>query len=192
MNRCGRSAAFLALACLVTAVAHSETMPAPAAGAVPFNLNSPQVQEEARKLAEQPPVPPAPAHRVVEDRSGRKQAGKASVYAPSFQGKRMANGQRFDHGGQAAASKTLPLGTVAKVTNLKNGRTAVVTVQDRGPYVDGRTVDLTKATAEQIGLGDRDGVAPVIVAPIAVPQTDGTIKPGSGALPGPASAPSNR
>ena len=188
MNQCGRGAVFVALACLMTTAAHSETAPASPAGAVPFNLNSPQVQEEARKLAEQPPVPPAPAHRVVEDRSGRKQAGKASVYAPTFQGKRMANGQRFDHGGQAAASKTLPLGTVAKVTNLENGRTAVVTVKDRGPYVDGRTVDLTKATAEQIGIGNREGVAQVIVAPIAVPQPDGTMKPGSGALPGPASA----
>ena len=99
----------------------------------------------------------------------------------------MANGQRFDHGGQAAASKTLPLGTVAKVTNLENGRTTVVTVQDRGPYVDGRTIDLSKSTAEQIGIRSRDGVAPVVVAPIAVPQPDGTMKPGSGALPGPAS-----
>jgi len=172
----------------MTTAAHSETAPTSQAGAIPFNLDSPQVQEEARKLAEQPPVPPTPAHRVVEDRSGRKQTGKASVYASSFQGRRMANGQRFDHGGHAAASKTLPLGTVAKVTNLRSGRTAVVTVQDRGPFVDGRTVDLTKATAEQIGIGDREGVAPVVVAPIAVPQPDGTVKPGSGALPGPASA----
>ncbi len=188
MNKLNPSKVFLALTCLMATAAHSETVPAPPAGAVPFNLNSPQVQEEARKLAAQPPVPPAPGRRVVEDRSGRKQAGKASVYASTFQGKRMANGQRFDHGGQAAASKTLPLGTVAKVTNLENGRTAVVTVQDRGPYVDGRTVDLTKSTAEQIGIGSREGVAPVVVAPIAVPQADGTMKPGSGALPGPASA----
>jgi hypothetical protein len=101
----------------------------------------------------------------------------------------MANGRRFNHAGDAAASKTLPLGTVAKVTNLKNGRTAVVTVEDHGPYVDGRTIDLTKTTSEQIGIGAHEGVAPVIVAPIAVPQPDGTIKPGAGALPGPASAP---
>ena len=188
MKQFGQCAAFVALACLMTTAAHSETAPAAPAGAVPFNLNSPQVQEEARKLAAQPPVPPSPGRRVAEDRSGRKQAGKASVYASTFQGKRMANGQRFDHGGQAAASKTLPLGTVAKVTNVENGRTAVVTVQDRGPYVDGRTVDLTKSTAEQIGIGSREGVAPVVVAPIAVPQPDGTMKPGSGALPGPAAA----
>jgi len=188
MNECGRAAAFFALVCLVATAAHSETAPTSQPGAVPFSLNSPQVQEEARKLAAQPPVPPAPGRRVVEDRSGRKQAGKASVYASTFQGKRMANGQRFDHAGHAAASKTLPLGTVAKVTNLESGRTAVVTVQDRGPYVNGWTVDLTKSTAEQIGIGSRKGVAPVIVAPIAVPQPDGTVKPGSGAVPGPASA----
>ena len=101
----------------------------------------------------------------------------------------MANGRRFNHAGDAAASKTLPLGTVAKVTNLENGRTAVVTVEDHGPYVDGRTIDLTKTTSEQIGIGAHEGVAPVVVAPIAVPQPDGTIKPGAGALPGPVSAP---
>ena len=187
MHQCGPAAASIALAGLMTTVAHSATAPEAQQGTVPFSLSSPQVQEQARRLAEQPPVPPAPGRRVVEDRSGRKQAGKASVYASTFQGKRMANGQRFDHGGHAAASKTLPLGTVAKVTNIENGRTAVVTVQDRGPYVNGRTVDLTKSTAEQIGIGSREGVAPVIVAPIAVPQADGTVKPGSGAVPGPAS-----
>lgn len=188
MNRCGRAAALLVLGCLTATAAHSETAPASPAGDVPFSLSSPQVQAEARKLAEQPPVPPAPGRRVVEDRSGRKQAGKASVYASTFQGRRMANGRSFDHSGHAAASKTLPLGTVAKVTNLETGRTAVVKVEDRGPYVNGRTVDLSKAAADQIGLGSRQGVAPVIVAPIAVPQPDGSVKPGSGALPGPASA----
>ncbi len=190
MNQRGRAAAFFVLGCLTATFAHSETAPASQAGGVPFSLSSPQVQAEARKLAEQPAVPPATGRRVVEDRSGRKQAGKASVYAPTFQGRRMANGRSFDHAGHAAASKTLPLGTVAKVTNLASGRTAVVTVEDRGPYVNGRTVDLSKATADQIGIGSREGVASVIVAPIAVPQPDGTIKPGSGALPGPASAPS--
>ncbi len=187
MNWYGKAAACLALACFVTTAAHSEQAPTPQPDVVPFDLNNPQVQQEARKLAEQPPVPPPIGNRVVEDRSGRKQAGRASVYATSLQGRRMANGRPFNHRGNAVASKTLPLGTVAKVTNLKNGRTAVVTVQDRGPFVDGRTVDLTQATAEQIGIGRQEGVAPVVVAPIAVPQRDGTVKPGSGALPGPAS-----
>lgn len=187
MNRFRHVLALIALASPMTTAATAEAAPRPQPGAIPFDLDNPQVQKEARKLADQPPVPP-PGNRLVEDRSGRKQAGKASVYAPDLQGRRMANGQRFDQAGHAAASKTLPLGTVAKVTNLKTGRTAVVTVQDRGPYVSGRTVDLTKATAVQIGLGTQEGIAPVIVAPIAVPQPDGTVKVGSGALPGPATA----
>jgi rare lipoprotein A len=168
-------------------------MPAQAAqdrdlGRIPFDLNNPQVQAEARTQARKAPLAPTHGRRIAEDHSGRKQAGKASFYAPSFQGKKMADGRRFNHGGQAAASKTLPLGTVAKVTNLETGKTAEVTVEDRGPYVEGRTIDLTKSTAQRIGLDGRDGVAPVVVAPIAVPQPDGSVKPGAGALPGPATA----
>ena len=157
-------------------------------GRVPFDVNAPEVQEQARALARKPPLGPVRGHRIVEDHSGRKQTGKASFYAPSFQNKTMADGRRFNHAGQAAASKTLPLGTVAKVTNTETGKTAEVTVQDRGPYVDGRTIDLSRSTAQQIGLDGRAGVAPVVVAPVAVPQPDGSVKPGAGALPGPATA----
>jgi len=80
-----------------------------------------------------------------------------------------------------AASKTLPLGTKALVTNLETGQSAVVTIQDRGPYVDGRIVDLSPLTAEKIGLSREQGLAPVEVAPIAVPQPDGSMKPGAAA-----------
>ena len=83
-------------------------------GRVPFDVNAPQVQEQARTLARKPPLGPVAGRRIVEDHSGRKQAGKASFYAPSFQNKTMADGHRFNHAGQAAASKTLPLGTVAR------------------------------------------------------------------------------
>ncbi len=143
---------------------------------------------QARRLAQLPPVPPAHGHRIMPDGSGRKQIGKASTYAPRFQGRRMANGARFSHRGNAAASKTLPLGTVAKVTDLQTGRTAMVTVQDHGPFVDGRTVDVSRATAQELGLTRHDGVAPVVVAPVTVPQPDGGVKIGAGALPGPATA----
>lgn len=169
-------------------VPDARAAPANEPGRVPFDVNSPQVQEQARTLARKPPLAPVYGRRIVEDRSGRKQAGKASFYAPSFQGKTMADGRRFSHAGQVAASKTLPLGTVAKVTNIETGKTAEVTVEDRGPYVDGRTIDLTRSTARQIGLDSHAGVAPVIVAPVAVPQPDGTMTPGAGALPGPATA----
>ena len=65
-----------------------------------------------------------------------------------------------------AASKTLPLGTTAMVTNLKTGRTAIVTIRDRGPYVKGRIVDLSPSTARKIGLEPKQGVTKVEVAPL--------------------------
>ena len=98
----------------------------------------------------------------------------------------MANGRAFDQNGHAAASKSLPLGTVAKVTNLQNGRTALVTVEDHGPYVNGRVVDVTNSTARQLGVSKRQGIVPVVVAPVAVPQPNGAVMAGAGAVPGPA------
>ena len=178
--------AAFAVMCAISSKAQMASRSEP--GMASIDTNSPQVQDEAHKLAQQSPMPPSRGQRIVEDHSGRKQVGKASIFAPHFQGQRMANGRKFDHRSRSAASKTLPLGTIAKVTNLRNGQTAVVTVEDHGPYIDGRTVDVTKSTADQLGIGNREGVAPVVVAPIAVPQPDGTVKPGAGALPGPATA----
>ena len=68
----------------------------------------------------------------------------------------------------------------AKVTNAQNGKSATVKVDDRGPYIDGRIVDVTPKVADQLDMR-KDGVAPVVVAPIAVPQPDGAVKLGAGA-----------
>jgi rare lipoprotein A len=87
----------------------------------------------------------------------------------------------MDPHGDNAASRTLPLGTKAKVTNVETGKTAVVTIQDRGPYVDGRVVDLSPDTAAKIGLTPRKGVTKVVVAPITVPLPDGKVKVGAAA-----------
>jgi rare lipoprotein A len=121
-----------------------------------------------------------PVANPVLDHSGRKRVGKASFYAKMFHGRKMANGKRMDPRDDNAASKTLPLGTTARVTNLETGRSAVVTIQDRGPYVKGRIVDLSPATAREIGLSRDDGVAPVEVTPLSIPQPDGK-KPASDA-----------
>ena len=126
-----------------------------------------------------PNHPAAKGHKL--DHSGRKQVGKASFYARTFNGRKMADGTPMDPRDDNAASKTLPLGTKALVTNLETGRSAVVTIQDRGPYVDGRIVDLSPSTAEKIGLSREQGLAAVEVAPIAVPQPDGSMKPGAAA-----------
>ena len=94
----------------------------------------------------------------------------------------MADGTTMQPQGDNAASKTLPLGTTAKVTNLETGRSAVVTIRDRGPYIQGRIVDLSPATAKEIGIEPKNGVAKVEVAPIAVPLPDGHIKLGAAAM----------
>jgi rare lipoprotein A len=114
------------------------------------------------------------------DHSGRVQHGKASYYGHEFAGRTMANGHPFRPNSEAAASKTLPLGTTARVTNLHNGHSTTVRVEDRGPRPAGRIVDVSPRAAEQLGL-KHEGVAPVAVAPIDVPQPDGSVRPGAGA-----------
>jgi rare lipoprotein A len=121
------------------------------------------------------------ARDVRPDLSGCKRTGIASVYADKFTGREMADGTRMDPNSDNAASRTLPLGTTAKVTNLETGQSAEVTIQDRGPYVKGRIIDLSPATAREIGLDRQDGIATVVVAPIEVPLPDGGVKQGAAA-----------
>ncbi len=79
--------------------------------------------------------------------------GEASWYGPGFHGRKTANGERFDTYEFTAAHKTLPFGTLLKVTNLENNLTTVVRVNDRGPFIRGRIIDLSKASKEAIGMG---------------------------------------
>jgi rare lipoprotein A len=98
----------------------------------------------------------------------------ASVYwigEPTQPGKETASGIPLDDEAMTAAHKSLPLGSKVKVTNKKNGNTVTVTITDRGPYVAGRCIDLTKASARALGV---DGLAPVSVA------TDGDGEAGHG------------
>ncbi len=138
--------------------------------------DSPEARTEAQRLANMPPIVP----KAQIDRSGRKQTGRASYYARHFDHRRMADGNQFNPNSDAAASKTLPLGTTAKVTNMQNGRSAIVRVLDRGPHVATRVLDVTPKAAVQLDM-KKTGVAPVVVAPVAVPQSDGAIKLGAGA-----------
>lgn len=117
----------------------------------------------------QPPQPQAsaPAERPeAGGRKGRKQVGKASIYARRFDGRTMADGSPMSLQDDNAASKTLPLGSKARVKNLETGKSAVVTIQDRGPYVPGRIIDLSPATAALIGLTREHGLADVEVTPL--------------------------
>ena len=143
----------------------------------PVVPHDPAAQQEAQRLNRLPPLGP---HGLRPDHSGRKQKGRVSYYARHFTNRKMANGKRFDPNAEIAASKTLPLGTTARVTNLENGRSATVRVEDRGPWVYGRVVDVTPRVADQLEIR-KSGVARVIVAPITVPQPSGTVKLGAGA-----------
>lgn len=162
----------VALAALATAAsARAEPMPLPA--------DHPAAKQQAEKLDKLPPVPPVHGLRV--DRSGRTEKGRASFYGPHFANKKMADGHRMNPNTNVAASKQLPLGSVAKVKNLNNGKTATVKVEDRGPYVDGRVVDLTPKVANELDINKKKGVAPVEVKPITLPAPDGEVKLGAGA-----------
>lgn len=79
--------------------------------------------------------------------------GEASWYGPGFHGRKTASGERFDTNELTAAHKTLPFGTLLKVTNLANNLYTVVRINDRGPYVRGRIIDLSKAAKTQIEMG---------------------------------------
>jgi len=80
------------------------------------------------------------------------QTGKASFYADKFEGIQTASGEKYRHNKYTGAHKTLPFGTKVRVTNLANEKSVEVTINDRGPYVDGRIIDLSKAAAEELGF----------------------------------------
>ena len=88
--------------------------------------------------------------------------GTASWYGPGFHGKKTASGEIYDQTKLTAAHKTLPLGTKARVTNLDNGKAVEVEINDRGPFVSGRIIDLSRAAARELGLVEK-GTAPVKV-----------------------------
>lgn len=105
-------------------------------------------------------------------RAGTPHRGKASYYGGKFAGKKMADGTPMNPNANIAASKTLPLGTIAEVTNLANGKSEVVEIRDRGPYVNGRIIDVSPKVAKKLDMM-KQGVAMVEVKPLDVPQSSG-------------------
>ncbi len=105
-----------------------------------------------------PPPPPKPPAIIT----------RASWYGPGFDGRKTASGERFRSNKLTAAAKGLPLGSHVRVTNLENGRSATVRVNDCGPYHRGRKLDLSKAAARKLGLV-HDGTAKVKIVVIKKP-----------------------
>lgn len=133
---------------------------------------------DSAPVSEQAPAKTIP--RAVKPRHWL-QIGVASWYGSHFQGRKTATGERFDMNTMTCAHRTLPMGTWLRVTNLKNRKTAFVRVNDRGPVVDSRIIDLSFAAAQSLGLNGvgrvkleaiRDGdpvLAQALVAQLAIP-----------------------
>jgi len=83
------------------------------------------------------------------------EVGIASWYGPGFDGNYTASGEIYDMNGISAAHKTLPFGTVVRVVDLETGRSVVVRINDRGPFVEGRIIDLSRGAAEELGIIDK-------------------------------------
>jgi len=90
-----------------------------------------------------------------------EEIGEASFYHDSLHGEKMANGEPYSKNKVSVAHRAFPLGSKVRITNLTNGRKIVARVLDRGPYVEGRVVDLSRKAAKKLGITKKQGVAPV-------------------------------
>ena len=106
------------------------------------------------------PTPPKSPQAAVGSVIHSQIQGIASWYGPGFHGRRSANGERYNQNAMTAAHRSLPFGTQVQVTNLNNNRSVVVRINDRGPFIRGRVIDLSAAAARTIGI-TQTGVAPV-------------------------------
>lgn len=143
-------------------MANSMTRPGAflALGLFCFGSQAAAVQDAPKATESHKAVPTQPKAKTHSN----KQRGRASIYSRKLARKPMANGAPLDLDSNAAASKHLPLGSRARVTNLRNGKSAEVEIKDRGPYVKGRIIDLSPKTAAELGF--HSGTAPVEVVPI--------------------------
>ena len=105
----------------------------------------------------------------IPSAQGFVEKGIASWYGDEFHGKQTASGEIYDMHGMTAAHKILPLGTHVKVTNVVNGKNVIVRINDRGPFVAGRVIDLAYTPAQQIGIVE-PGTAPVVVEAVRIAQ----------------------
>jgi rare lipoprotein A len=121
-------------------------LPAPMASRAPSDVASPAtLPATGDALPNLSQVP-------VNASTGWQEAGLASWYGPGFHGKRTANGERFNTHALTAAHKTLPFGTRVRVKSMVNGKEVVVRINDRGPFIKGRIIDLSRAAALALGL----------------------------------------
>lgn len=170
----GRAAIALLAACLLAGCAGTATRPgaeprdgAPARRVDPTSVPQPVPHEEPRSRYGNPDTYQVfgRTYHVLNDSRGYVARGTASWYGTKFHGRRTSSGEPYDMYKYTAAHRTLPLPTYAQVTNLENGRTVIVRINDRGPFHDNRLIDLSYIAARQLGYADK-GTARVEVRAI--------------------------
>ncbi len=120
--------------------------------AVASSLNDQEIENVNTFILKEQQISPIKTPTQVSKNGVKNYTGKASWYGPGFHGRRTASGQTFNQNDLTAAHRSLPFGTKVKVTNLRNGRSTVVRINDRGPFTGGRIIDLSAAAARAIGL----------------------------------------
>ena len=120
----------------------------------------PEPEHPGTKAWQKPYTVLGQRYEPLESHAGFVQSGIASWYGKDFHGKTTSNGEVYDMNAMTAAHKTLPLGVYVKVHNRDNGRDAIVRINDRGPFVKGRIIDLSYSAAKKLGV-DIVGTAPV-------------------------------
>lgn len=145
-----RLALALALVAVLAACSHKAARvavpPAPAPGA----LSQGQTEESAEER-----TPPAQVPEIAFPPDAKPlmvETGTASWYGPPYHNRRGSNGEIYDMHAMTAAHRTLPLGSIVRVVNVESGESAIVRITDRGPFIEGRILDLSKAAAEKIGM----------------------------------------
>ncbi len=125
----------------------------------------PTIATSPRRPAPPPPIPPArPDEKVIYT-----ETGYASWYGPPYHNRKAANGEIYDQDALTAAHRTLPFGSRVRVTNLKSGESVVVTINDRGPFVENRIIDLSRAAAKAVNVW-RPGTARVRLDVLEAPS----------------------
>jgi len=146
--------------------------PEPTAPAPEATIPAPPAKPNKRRTTSQPADETAanPAEPQVPDGTPviSSESGLASWYGPPYNHRRGSNGEIYDMNAMTAAHKTLPLGSIVRVTNVNNGRSAVVRITDRGPFIPGRVIDLSLAAARKLDVW-RVGVAPVRLEVLQTP-----------------------
>lgn len=178
MNRCRGILVSLALVALVACTAFPGNAPQEVTDSAPSAIDSPVWQDAVPRP--DPLLPNGNAspyevngqtYTVLATHRGYREQGTASWYGMKFQGRPTANGEIFDVFGATAAHRSLPIPSYVRVTNLRNQRSLLLRVNDRGPFHPDRLIDLSYGAAKQLGFAEQ-GTAPVLVESIDLAGVD--------------------